>query len=517
MNSPLFVKKDIDGFFGLAIDNLVQLILIVSFCKMLCGMPDELIFGVILPGAAISILSGNLFYSWQARRLAFNTQRNDVTALPYGINTVSLFAFIFFIMAPVYKDTKDPYLVWKIGMIACFLSGVIEMLGALVGGWLRRITPRAALLSTLAGIAITFISMDFAFKIFEKPIIALFPLAFILVQYFSKVRFPLGLPGGLIAIGVGTGLAWIMGYMDSESIVNKNGLVRFSPPLFCGGSMIDLIQSKYMLQYISIIIPMGVFNVVGSLQNLESAEAAGDKYSTSSSLLTNGIGSIVASVFGSCFPTTIYIGHPGWKAIGARTGYSILNGIFVVIICLSGFITVILKVVPLEAGIGILLWIGIVIVAQAFQETPKHHAMAVAIGLFPAIAAWGLLMVESALRSAGTTLFLIGKDAFTNNLAIHGMISLERGFIFTSMILSSISVFLIERKFLIACIWSLGAALLSFVGIIHAYELTPNGVVSVFGCGVANEFSIGYCSFAIVFIAMHFYMRGNGDGLNLKN
>lgn len=517
MNYPLFVKKDIDGFFGLAIDNLVQLILMVSFCKMLCGMPDQLVFGVILPGAAISILLGNIFYSWQARRLAINTGRDDVTALPYGINTVSLFAFVFFIMVPVYKDTGDPYLVWKIGMIACFLSGIIEMLGAFLGRWLRSITPRAALLSTLAGIAITFISMDFAFKIFEKPIIAFFPLAFILVQYFSKVRFPLGLPGGLIAIGVGTGLAWAMGYMDNKSFVNYEESIHFSPPHYCGGSMITLIQSKYVIQYISIIVPMGVFNVVGSLQNLESAEAAGDKFDSFSSLLTNGIGSVVASIFGSCFPTTIYIGHPGWKTIGARTGYSILNGIFITIICFSGFITVILKVVPLEAGIGILLWIGIVIVAQAFQETPKNHAMAVAMGLFPAIAAWGFLMVENTLRSAGTTLFILGKDAFVNNLAIHGMISLERGFIFTSMILSSISVFLIEKKFLKACLWSLGAALLSYIGIIHAYELTPNGVVTIFGFGVASDFAAGYCSFAILFIAMHYYMRGNSVKSTVKN
>ena len=149
-----------------------------------------------------------------------------------------------------------------------------------------------------------------------------------------------------------------------------------------------------------------------------------------------------------------------------------------------------------------MLWIGIVIVAQAFQETPKHHAMAVAMGLFPAIAAWGLLMVESALRSAGTTLFIIGKDAFTNNLAIHGMISLERGFIFTSMILASISVFLIEKEFLRACIWSLGAALLSFVGIIHAYGLTPNGIVSVFRCGAASDFAIGYCSLPYISTCM---------------
>jgi AGZA family xanthine/uracil permease-like MFS transporter len=87
------------------------------------------------------------------------------------------------------------------------------------------------------------------------------------------------------------------------------------------------------------------------------------------------------------------------------------------------------------------------------------------------------------------------------------MISLERGFIFTSMILASISVFLIERQFLRACFWSLGAAFLSYIGIIHAYELTPNGVMSKFGFGVAVDFSLGYCSFAILFAAMAFYVR----------
>ena len=248
MNYPLFVKRDIDGFFGLAIDNLIQLILIVSFCKLLCGMPGELIFGAILPGASISILLGNLFYSRQAGKLAIKTKKNDVTALPYGINTVSLFAFIFFIKLPVYHDTKDPYLAWKVGMIACFFSGVIEILGAFVGEGLRRITPRAALLSTLAGIAITFISMDFTFKIFEKPIIAFFPLAFILIQYFSKVRFPLGIQAGLIAIVVGTGLAWLLGYMDGGSLGAGGSVFHFSPPQFSGGSMIELVQSKGLIK-----------------------------------------------------------------------------------------------------------------------------------------------------------------------------------------------------------------------------------------------------------------------------
>ena len=69
-NPAWFVRKDLDGFFGLMIDNLIQLILIVSLCRELIHLPDDYIFGKILPGAAFSILVGNLFYAWQARRLA---------------------------------------------------------------------------------------------------------------------------------------------------------------------------------------------------------------------------------------------------------------------------------------------------------------------------------------------------------------------------------------------------------------------------------------------------------------
>jgi len=61
-----------------------------------------LVVNRILPGAALSILAGNLFYAWQARRLMARTGRDDVTAIPYGINTVSLIAFALMVMAPGY-------------------------------------------------------------------------------------------------------------------------------------------------------------------------------------------------------------------------------------------------------------------------------------------------------------------------------------------------------------------------------------------------------------------------------
>jgi xanthine/uracil/vitamin C permease (AzgA family) len=101
-----------------------------------------------------------------------------------------------------------------------------------------------------------------------------------------------------------------------------------------------------------VIIPMGLFNVLGSVQNLESAAAAGDVYETAPSLTVNGLGSIIAAAFGSCFPTTIYIGHPGWKALGARAGYSILNGVFFCVVALLGLSHAISALVPIEAGMA---------------------------------------------------------------------------------------------------------------------------------------------------------------------
>src|SRR5205809_8041696 len=93
-NPPWFVRKDLDGFFGLMIDNLIQLILIVSLCRELIHLPDSFIFGRILPGAAISILVGNFFYAWQAHRLARGNGSEEVTASASGMTHVCMSAFV---------------------------------------------------------------------------------------------------------------------------------------------------------------------------------------------------------------------------------------------------------------------------------------------------------------------------------------------------------------------------------------------------------------------------------------
>ena len=517
---PWIVKRDIDGFFGLAIDNLIQLLLIAALCPVIAGIPAEFVFTRIMPGAALSVIAGNLFYSWQARKLAEREKRRDVTALPYGINTVSLFAYLIFIMGPVFRETGSYETAWKVGILACFGSGVIEFAGAFCADILRRITPRAALLSTLAGIAITFISMDFAFQTFEKPLIAMLPLAIILIQYFSKVRFPFGLPGGAVALTAGTILAWAFGLMDGGAVSAAAAHVGFYAPRFAGADLFEVLKSPWMWKYFSIIIPMALFNVLGSLQNLESAEAAGDRFETRPSLAVNGIGTLIAAFFGSCFPTTIYIGHPGWKGLGARTGYSALNGIFVVVITLFGMVRLINTIIPMEAGIAIVLWIGIIISAQAFQATPGNHAPAVVLGLFPAFAAWGIHILKLGYQGAGTTLSEQAAKGVPIN-GFRGMLALERGFIFTSMMVAAISVFLIEREFRKASLWSLAAAVMAFFGVIHTYGFSGNETVSVLGWNAGGPWAFGYFCFAVVFMVFHLWERSvrarTGKGIGTRD
>jgi AGZA family xanthine/uracil permease-like MFS transporter len=506
------VRGDIDGFFGLALDNLVQFLLIDALCRFVLGLPGELLYGRILPGAAVSLLVGNLFYARQALKLAQETGRDDVCALPYGINTVSLVAYVLLVMMPAKLAAQaagaaDPARVaWRAGLVACLGSGIITLLGSLVAERIRKMTPRAALLSTLSGIALGFISLGFLFRAFANPLVGLSTLAVVLLIYFGRVKWKGGLPGGFVAVALGTLLSWVTGLAPVGQKPVSTGLHLPIPVI---GDIIAELSTGAWLPYLAVIVPMALFDLIGSLQNVESAEAAGDPYPTRTSLLVNGLGTVVAALFGSCFPATIYIGHPGWKALGARAGYSILNGAFATIICLTGTLGWIAWAVPIDAGMAIVLWIGIVITAQAFQATPREHAPAAVVGLLAGVGAWGTLMAKHGLRVAGYG--GAHGPAFSADLVtafqrfdvyIHGAFALSQGFIFTSMLLAAATVCVIERRFVQAGLWCLGGTGLSLLGLIHSYKYTPDDTVIYLH--PAWWHALGYAAMAAVFFGARY-------------
>lgn len=498
-----FVKGDFDGFVGLFIDNLVNIFIIAGLC-LGAGMSGDLVYGTIIPATAISVLSGNLFFSWQARKLARKEGRDDVTALPYGINTVTVFAFFSFIIIPVFLQTGDAELAWKVGVVSALISGIFEGIGAFWGDAIRKITPRAALLAALAGVAIAFISLDHTVKMWDKPYITMIPLALVLIEYFSGSKLPFRIPAGLYALILGGMVAWSIGEMKLDGLQQAFAGVSFYMPVPAIKAFQGITLANVVV-YLSISIPMGIFSFFGTLQNLESAAAAGDNYDAPPVLAMNGIGTIIGALLGSPFPTTVYIGHPGWKGMGARHWYSTLNGIVVAVISLTGLVGVVSALVPLEAGYPILLWIGVIITAQAYQTTPVKHAPAVALGLMPALSAWGYTQVSKYIFA--TTPGVSSSDvASMVAKAMPDMQSLSyfgEGSLFTGMILAAIGVFLIEKDFLKAWLWSIPLPLFTYAGFIHSSKV---------GWGMRPELAAGYGLFSLTFFLLWIWMRFQDSG-----
>ena len=507
-----WVPGDLDGFLGLGLDNLIQILLILSLCRGVLGYPDALVFGTILPASGISLVVGNLAYARQAHRLGRREGRGDRTALPYGINTVSLFAFVFLVMLPVklsalgqgLPEEEAVRLSWQAGLLACLGSGLIESGGAFVAGVLRRWVPRAALLATLAGIALGYIGLGFLLRTYAVPVVGLAVLAVILLAYFGEVRLPL--PGGLLAVLVGVVLAAATGRLTVDPAAWRAGVAQVG--LHLPGLQLGALWSgrEQLLPWLGVTVPMGLFNVLGSLQNLESAAAAGDEYPVRESLLINGLGSTAAALLGSCFPTSLYIGHPGWKAMGARIGYSWLNGLVMGLGCLLGVFALVGLLVPIEAGMAIVLYIALVMAAQAFQATPERHAPAVVLGLLPGLAGWGALLLKAGLRTGGA-----GSEArpFGPQLLLPlqqadvwaaGAFALEQGQIIAAMLLAAMLVYVIEQRFAAAALTALAAAALSWVGLMHAWRFTVADTVLQPGWGSGREWALGYLAMAVVFL-----------------
>jgi AGZA family xanthine/uracil permease-like MFS transporter len=487
----LFSPGDGEGFVVAFVNNLVQLLILAPLCTHVLGFSPELIYGRILPGVAVSFLVGNLFYAWQALTLARRTGRTDVCALPYGISTPGLFAHIFLVMLParqlaLAQGLPDPErFAWHAGLVACFLGGALEFGCAFFAAWIRRMTPQAAMLATLAGVGLGFLGLAFLFQGFASPVVGIVTLVLVFVVFFGRVKFRGGLPATLVILAAGTALAWAVGLApaggpDAAPLAN---LHLHAPRPFLG-ELWTAFHGGHIAAYLSVVIPIGLIGVLASLQNIESAAAAGDDYPVRPSLIVNGLGTLAAACFGSPFPTSIYIGHPAWKKLGARAGYSVLNGLAITVICLTGTMGALTWLIPAEAGIAIILWIGVIITVQAFEVTPKRHYPAVVIGLFPGLAAWTMLIVKSTLGAAGagqaggpvlnTALVTAAHAA---GAFIGGGFALEQGFLYSAMIWAAIVVCIVDRQWTRAAVWSGVGAVLSLSGLMHAYALTGRDTV----------------------------------------
>src|SRR3974390_3262020 len=199
----LWTPGDWNAFFGFGTNILVNMLVLTGLLRFVLKMPDSLVFGRILPALGLMMCPSPMYYAFLAYRLASKTGRDDVCALPSGVSVPHMFIVTFVIMLPIALKTNDPIKGWEAGLVWVFFQSFILMIGGFIAPIVRRITPRAALLGTLAGVSVTFISMRPALEMYMTPVIGITCFAIILVSWFGGYRYPQGIPAGLAAIIVG--------------------------------------------------------------------------------------------------------------------------------------------------------------------------------------------------------------------------------------------------------------------------------------------------------------------------
>jgi adenine/guanine/hypoxanthine permease len=513
----LWTPGDWNAFFGFGTNILVNMLVLTGLLRFVLKMPDSLVFGRILPALGLMMCLSTFYYAFLAYRLAQKTGRSDVCALPSGVSVPHMFIVTFVIMLPVTLKTGDPMKGWSAGLVWVFFQSFILMIGGFIAPYIRKITPRAALLGTLAGVSVTFISMRPALEIYMTPQIGLVCFAIILISWFGGVKYPKGIPAGLVAIAAGMIIAWgsnlfglNLGGLSVKGVGDAFASFGFSLPIPAVGQVFS--GFEFLGVILVTAIPFGIYDLVEAMDNVESAEAAGDEYPTTRVLTADGVVSLIGCLMGNPFINAVYIGHPGWKAMGGRIGYSAATGIMVVVLSWFGIISVLLALVPVVAISPILLYIGMLIGAQAFQTTPLKHAPAIVLALTPHLAAWAKLQVDTMLGSTLEAAEKVGamapdKVAAVKQAALaslpqqgvlyHGLEVMGGGSILAGLVLGAIGVFVIEREFNKAAAFAFAGAVLTYFGFMHGEAVGFGG-----GLGVTPGVALAYAVVAAGFLAV---------------
>ncbi|MFJ9499199.1 SulP family inorganic anion transporter [Brevibacillus centrosporus] len=499
MKGFLWKKGDWAAYFGLLANNLTNLLTMIALLLFVVGFPEDIVYGRVVPAFGLGICLASICYFVFGYYLAKKTGRKDVTALPSGPSAPSIFTVTFLVILPVYLSTKNAEFAFQIALVWCFFEAMILVVGSFLGDTIRRMIPRTVLLSCLSGLGLLLLAMNPMLQSFETPLVAFAVLIIIFLNWFGKSPLFAKIPTGFLLLAIGTALAWIFGLQDPAAIAASMQSFGFNPPTVHIDSLIQGIP--HALPYLASAVPLGLANYIFDLENIESAHAAGDEYNTRKVMLANGISSIIGCFCGNPYPVTVYVGHAGWKSLGAGIGYTVATGLSMFIISLFGLGAFLLAVIPVAAIVPILVYIGIVTANQVVRETPKLEVPVIFICMFPWIANWALTLTNNVLSAAGTTGAKVGAAVLANKgVYYNGLVHLGNGAPLSSMVWGCIAIFAITNKPMRAAIAGVTGSVLSLFGIIHAPTVG-------FAQASSMQFVYAYLMVAAIFVVKHMMDR----------
>jgi AGZA family xanthine/uracil permease-like MFS transporter len=470
---------DINAFFGLMLDNIGGMILMASLLVGAFGMPAEFVLTKMIPGTAVGVLVGDLIYTAMAFRLARKTGQTEVTAMPLGLDTPSTFGSVFLIIGPAFLAAGKRGLApdeaarhaWFIGVAMLLASGIFKLACAFVSGWVRRIVPRAGLLGSLTAIALVIISFLPMLDISAQPVAGFVALAIVLVTLTARWELPGRVPGALAGLLIGCvvyygmHLAGLGPGLGAEGGPPPAGLRAVLPMPLNAWLVWFEANGSETLRYLPVAIPLALATVVGGIDCTESASAAGDDYPTGQIIAAEGLATLVGGLFGGVIQTTPYIGHPAYKAMGARAGYTLATALFVGGAGVLGYFDWIFYLIPKPVVFPILIFVGLEITAQSFQATARRHYPAVALACVPALAYLALIAVNQVLPETGKP---FGELSPPVQHWVQTDLMLANGFIVTSLLWGTTLAHMIDGRIRGAAATMALAAVCAWFGVIHS-------------------------------------------------
>ena len=458
------------AFLALFLDNLGVLVFMSSILMFTFNYPAEIIMKRMIPGTAIGVFFGDLVYTWLAIKLAKKTGRRDVTAMPLGLDTPSSIGLVYAVLGPAYVATRDAELTWHLGMCTLFLIGVAKVFFSFSGKWVQRVIPTAGLLGSIAGVGLMLLGFLPLLEIFNEAVVGMIALGIIFSALLGRMRLPGRLPGVLVAVLLGTGIHFILGYSGMlPGFTPPSVTMELCIPVFSVAFLKTLPQS---IQYLPLAIPFGVLTIIGGINNTESARLAGDDYKTRDILLTEAFTSLIAAFFGGCVQTTPYIGHPAYKKMGATWWYTLATGVLAGLFSVIGLLSLIAGLIPRCVLAPIFLFIGFEIIRQAYNESPPEHSPAVSLSFMPVIANLAVIILGQFL---GALSISPGQLPQRLQITLQTLTILSNGFILTALLWGSMAAFLIDQKPKKAALCAVSCAVCTLFGLIHS--VLPTGAV----------------------------------------
>lgn len=509
----IFSVGDINAFFGLMLDNMSGLVIMAAILMGAFRMPREIVLYRMIPGSAMGVLFGDLLYTWMAVRLAQRTGNRQVTAMPLGLDTPSTFGMAFGVIGPTYLASRDAIFTWQVGMATIVLMGAFKIASSFCGPALRRAVPRAGLLGSIAAVALLLIAYLPFLKLFASPVVGFLSLGIVLASLIARLKLPFKAPGAFAGVLCGTVAYYLLGEAGllpaGHHFLPQLPEFRFALPLPTFAFLHGLGKA---LTFLPLAIPFALATVIGGVDVTESAAAAGDDYSTRNILLVEGFATLLAGMCGGVIQSTPYIGHPAYKEMGGRAGYTLATALFIGLGGVFGYLSFFVDLLPEAAVAPILVFIGIEITAQAYEATPRRHFKAIALAFLPTIAY--LVQIEHELLLGN-----LGKKAvdLTGELLVSykATLVLGNGFIVTSLLWGAAFASLLDHKLWQGAVFLLICSIATLCGVIHS----PLESGAMFLPWAPPEqliwhLAAGYVVMALVFLGLGRFNAGKYQDVN---